>query len=237
MGAEKDLAVVAVAGCPLFAGLSREEHRRIAGLAHRRRAARREELFAQGEEPAQVHLLISGEVELTQTGSDGREVNLRLIGPGGVFALTAVLSDGAYPGTARAMRPSEALIWRCETFRDLIERNPRIASNALPILLSRVRDLENRLRELATERVAQRLARTLVRLARHAGKRVDRGVLIDLPLSREELARMTGTTLFTVSRLLSEWESRGLLQLGRERVLILHPHGIVQIAEDLDSAP
>ncbi|MER3457798.1 MAG: hypothetical protein C4309_03385 [Chloroflexota bacterium] len=116
----------------------------------------------------------------------------------------------------------------------LMERTPRLAFNALRLLAGRVQELQDRVRELATERVERRVARTLLRLARQAGRKVENGVLIDLPLSRQDLAEMTGTTLFTVSRVLSRWEQQGLVEAGRERVLIRFPHGLVRIAEDLD---
>jgi CRP-like cAMP-binding protein len=96
-----------------------------------------------------------------------------------------------------------------------------------------VRDFQDRVRELSTERVERRIARALIRLVRQAGKKVQEGVLIDLPLSRQDLAEMSGTTLFTVSRTLSQWESKGLIQSGRERVVVRNPHGLVSIAEDL----
>jgi len=81
--------------------------------------------------------------------------------------------------------------------------------------------------------VEQRVAGTLVRLARQAGKRVRSGILIDIHLSRQDLAEMTGTTLYTVSRILSRWEQEGLVELGRERVVIRNGHGLVEIAEAL----
>jgi CRP-like cAMP-binding protein len=115
----------------------------------------------------------------------------------------------------------------------LMERHPRISINAVRILANRVREFQDRVRELSTERVERRIARALLRLVRQAGKKVPEGVLIDLPLSRQDLAQMTGTTLFTVSRTLSQWESRGIIQSGRERVIICFPHGLVSIAEDL----
>jgi CRP-like cAMP-binding protein len=93
--------------------------------------------------------------------------------------------------------------------------------------------VQERLRELATERVEQRVARTLLRLARQVGRKVEGGVLIDMPLSRQDLAEMTGTTLYTVSRILSQWEQQHLVETGRERILIRQPHGLVAIAEDL----
>ena len=58
-------------------------------------------------------------------------------------------------------------------------------------------------------------------------------MLIDFPLSRQDLAEMCGTTLYTVSRTLSEWQAQGLVVTGRERVVVRFPHGLVRIAEDL----
>lgn len=83
------------------------------------------------------------------------------------------------------------------------------------------------------ERVERRIARTLLRLVRQSGRKVSEEVLIDIPLSRQDLAEMNGTTLFTVSRTLSQWEQQGLIQAGRERIVIVMPHGLVSIAEDL----
>jgi CRP-like cAMP-binding protein len=105
--------------------------------------------------------------------------------------------------------------------------------NALGVLASHVREFQNRYRELATERVERRLARTILRLANQTGRKIEEGVLLDLPLTRQDLAEMSGTTLFTVSRILSRWEVDGLILSGRERLVIRFPHGIVRIAEDL----
>ncbi len=113
-----------------------------------------------------------------------------------------------------------------------MERYPRLALNALHLLAGQIRDLQERYRALSTERVERRVARALARLTQHAGQKVAGGVLINLPLSREDLAEMTGTTLYTVSRILSRWERDGLVELGRERILIRHPNGLVAIAED-----
>jgi CRP/FNR family transcriptional regulator, nitrogen oxide reductase regulator len=93
--------------------------------------------------------------------------------------------------------------------------------------------MQARYEELATEQVEQRLARTLLRLIQRTGRRVEGGVLIDVRLSRQEMAEMTGTSLFTVSRILNRWQEAGLIELRRQRVLVRHPHGLVSIAESL----
>jgi CRP-like cAMP-binding protein len=88
-------------------------------------------------------------------------------------------------------------------------------------------------RELSTQRVERRIARTILRLARQSGRKIEQGVLVDLPLSRQDIAEMTGTTLYTVSRVLSDWEDRGLVQSERQQVIITYPHGLVSLAEDI----
>jgi CRP-like cAMP-binding protein len=100
----------------------------------------------------------------------------------------------------------------------------------------RIQELQDRLRELSTERVERRIANTLLRLARQTGQKTPDGIRIDLALSRQDIAEMSGTTLYTVSRTLSRWEQIGIVESGRERVLIRSPHGLVAIAQDLPAS-
>jgi CRP-like cAMP-binding protein len=84
-----------------------------------------------------------------------------------------------------------------------------------------------------TERVERRVARALLRLVHDAGRRVEGGVEVAFPVSRQDIAEMTGTTLYTVSRLLSAWEERGIVRSGRRRIVLIKPDALVAIAEDL----
>jgi CRP-like cAMP-binding protein len=103
----------------------------------------------------------------------------------------------------------------------------------MKLMTGYIQEMQERYRESVTERVEQRIARVLLRLAGQSGKRVEAGVLIELPFSRQELAEMAGTTLFTVSRILSTWEKQGLISAGREKVTLTNPHAILRVAEGL----
>ncbi|MEA4906403.1 MAG: Crp/Fnr family transcriptional regulator, partial [Anaerolineaceae bacterium] len=127
--------------------------------------------------------------------------------------------------------------WSQATLLALVQRFPRLALNATKVLAGHVREFQNRYRELATERVERRLARNVLRLAGQTGRKTEEGILLDLPLTRQDLAEMSGTTLFTVSRILSRWEDQGLVLTGRERLVIRVPHSLVSIAEDLPDRP
>jgi CRP-like cAMP-binding protein len=87
---------------------------------------------------------------------------------------------------------------------------------------------------MTTQRVEQRLAHTLIRLAAQSGRKVDEGILIDYPLTRQDLAEMSGTTLYTASRTLNQWEDKALVIPGRERVIIRNPHGLSRISEGIE---
>jgi CRP-like cAMP-binding protein len=94
-----------------------------------------------------------------------------------------------------------------------------------------MRELEDRYRELATEHVPHRLARTLLRVVQPDGRRFEDGLFGDVPLSRRELAQLTGTTLFTVSRLLSEWERAGVVKARRECVVVPDPQALIRFVD------
>lgn len=218
----------------LFEGLSPSELQTVLRAARRRQVGREAFFFQQGDPASLLYVLVEGRVRLTQVTPEGDQVILRYIAPGEMFGGIATLGETTYPVSAQAVDGCQALIWDGETVARLMERMPRLALNALRLMAGRIQELQDRIRELATERVERRVARALLRLVRQAGRKVENGVLIDLPLSRQDLAEMTGTTLFTVSRIFSRWEEQGLVEVGREKVLIRSPHGLVRIAEDLD---
>lgn len=228
-----DAITEALGQSSLFAGMTPGALADVASSARIRQALPGEALFREGDPADMFFVVHTGSVKLTQIDAAGHQVLLRLAGPGDAFGGAGVLGDEAYPVTAEAMGPVSALEWSGEVFAALLERHPRLTLNMLRFVASRLYALQIQFRQVATERVEQRVARALLRLVQQAGRRVAEGVLIDLPLSREDIAQMTGTTLFTVSRIMSRWEADGLVDSGRQRIVVRRPHGLVAIAEDL----
>lgn len=218
---------------PLFAGLTPKELDEARQASRRRAVPDGGYFFMQGDLAISIFVLESGKVKLSQLTLDGQQVLMGVIGPGTLFGGVAMARAEVYPVNAQAAEDSTALFWHKLDIMGLVGRIPALALNALQVMAAHVEEFHQRYRELATERVERRLARALLRLASQAGRKVEDGVLIDLPLSRQDLAEMTATTLFTVSRTLSQWEQQGLVVAGRERVVIRYPHGLVSIAEDL----
>lgn len=222
---------------PLFRNLSADGLQAVYDAAHAQAVDEDAFVFYQDDPAERIYLVVEGRLKLTQLSPDGQQVIMRVATSVMMIAAIGVVDGAVYPVSAQAAQDSRLLYWTHAEMLGLIERFPALALNAMKVLAEHVREFQDRYRELATERVEQRLARTIIRLASQTGRKTEEGVLLDLPLTRQDLAEMTGTTLYTVSRIFSQWEDKGLILAGRERVVIRFPHGLVRIAEDLPIPP
>ena len=112
-----------------------------------------------------------------------------------------------------------------------VEQNPHLAVNAMQTIGQRLQEAHTRIREMATEEVERRVAHAVLRLIDQAGRKEGNGIRIDFPISRQDIAEMTGTTLHTVSRLLSAWKERGLVNSGRKRIVVCALDDLIRLAE------
>lgn len=217
----------------LFRGLPPAQVEQV--LAAARLAACREGafFFVEGDPARNSYALVSGQVRLSQVSAEGQQVLMGYIGAGREFGIIAALGELAYPVSAQAVSDSQALVWDSQKLNELLEAIPAITRNALFIMARQIKEFQSRIRELSTQRVERRIARTLVRLAQQAGRQTAEGVQIELPVTRQDLGEMSGTTLYTASRTLSQWETQGLVICGRERVVIRDLSALAQFADDL----
>lgn len=216
----------------LFRGLSPIALDEVARMAHVVEHPRGEAFFRQDTQADRFFVLVQGRVRIVQVTVDGQQVVVHYVNPGEMFGFASVFGDARYPGTAEVVDEARALTWDGAATRALMQRHPALALNALETLGARLREAQQRLRELSTERVERRVARAVLRLAKQAGKAVEGGVRIDFPLSRQDLAELTGTTLHTVSRILSAWEGQGLVETGRQRVVVRDEAGLERVAAE-----
>ena len=222
-----------LARVPWFESIGDDALRHVAGEARTRHAGAGTTLFREGEPAGALFVVQSGSVKLTQLTPEGHQVVLRLVGPGDAFGGVAAFGGSTYPATAEAVNDVAVFEWPGAVMAGLMERYPKLAMNALRYVAARLHELQVQYRQLATEKVERRIARALLRLVQQAGRRVEGGVLIDLPLSREDIAQMTGTTLYTVSRLVSRWEGEGILDAGRQQLVIRKPHALMSLADEI----
>jgi len=219
---------------PLFESLDATALSEVHAAARTRAFQAGQIVFQEGDLASAFYVLDKGSVKLTQLTPEGHQVVLRLLSPGDAFGGVAAFGGTTYPISAEAVTDSAALEWPGDVMARLMERYPRLAINALKFVAVRLQEMQVQYRQLATEKVERRIARALLKLMQQASHRVEAGVLIDLPLSRDDIAQMTGTTLYTVSRIMSRFEADGLIQAGRQRVIIRNSQGLHTVADDLD---
>jgi len=220
-----------VAELPVFAGLAPAELDAILSEARSIRYPKNSAVFEEGEDVHSFFVLLHGHVRASKTTPAGQQVVVRYVTPGEIFGVAPEIGLTKYPATATAVDDSVALAWPSAAWPRLVARHPALATNTLQTVGSRLQETHTRVVEMSTQQVERRVAHALLRLARQAGRKVEQGVEIDFPISRQDIAEMTGTTLHTVSRTLSAWESQGLIESGRQRVVLRDPHRLFTLAE------
>ncbi|MBB5043934.1 cyclic nucleotide-binding domain-containing protein [Shinella fusca] len=215
----------------LFERMSDEDLDRLLAHATARRVPQGDAVFEQGQQAASFFLLLHGRLKVTQVTQDGQQIIVRVVHPGDLFGFAKALQRSDYPGTARAATESVILGWPTDLWPSFVEQNPRLAVSAMQTIGQRLEEAHTRIREMSTEEVERRVAHAVLRLSRQAGRKEEDGIRIDFPISRQDIAEMTGTTLHTVSRILSAWEARGLVEGGRQKLLVRDMNGLSALAD------
>lgn len=218
---------------PLFRGLSEEDWEAIAPMLHGHCFPKDAYVFFQGDPPEALYIVWMGRIKLVRHTDHGRDVVVEVIGPGQILGGMAVLDGRPYSATAQTLEEVAVVTIARRDFYQLLERYPRVAMSVISELSRRLRLTTEMARSLAVDRVDQRVARTLLRLADLAGKPYSarpNAVIIDIPLTRQDIAEMTGTTVETAIRVMSRFRKAELMTTSRGRIIILNPEGLAEEA-------
>ncbi|MBP1710233.1 MAG: transcriptional regulator, Crp/Fnr family [Deltaproteobacteria bacterium] len=190
-------------------------------------------LFHEGDPARRSFLVLKGRLKLGKTHELGKEVLIRYIGPGELAAMITVLEGRDYPVSAETVGETRVVGWDKRTMLEIMAEHPQLSINMIRNSIDRLEDLQSRYLELHAEQVEKRIARSLLRIMKQSGRRSGDEIIIDFPISRQELADYTGTTLYTVSRTMSAWEKKGWVKSKRTRIVIADPHALVLFSEKL----
>jgi CRP-like cAMP-binding protein len=222
---------------PIFVSLSDSELDGVLAGAKTLRFGAGQAVFEQGAAATQFFLLFDGRLKVHQVTADGQQIIVRMVERGDLCGMARAMQRTDYPGTAVAVVDSALLAWPTSLWDAWLGRHPVLAGRVMQIIGSRLQDAHTRIREMSTEAVGRRLAHTILRLVQESGRKEATGIRIDFPLTRQDVAEMSGTTLYTVSRTLKAWEAAGLVEVGRKKILIRDPHGLMLIAEGEEDRP
>lgn len=217
-------------GLPPFSRLSRGEVREILDHATPKRYPEGAAVFREGAPAEWFHLLLDGYIRVVRTTPEGEQVIALHIPPGQLFGIAPALGRDAYPATAVAAVESLALGWPVRLLSEFAAKYDGFATETYRTIGERLGEFQARVTELATQAVERRVAAALLRMANQSGRKTDEGIEIAFPVTRADIAEMTGTTLHTVSRLLSAWEREGIVRSARRRVTVTAPHRLVVLS-------
>lgn len=220
-----------IAALPLFDGMSADELDRILQNARSLRVTAGSAIFEQEAEAHSFFILLDGHVRVMKTTPEGQQVTVRYITPGELMGIAQALGRTTYPATAIAVVDCVVLAWPGTMWSQFASSFPSFGVNTYKTVGERLQDTQMQVVEMATKQVEQRVAHALLRLISQRGKKTEEGIAVDFPISRQDIAEMTGTTLHTVSRLLTAWEEKGLVKGGRRKVTVVEPHRLMILAE------
>jgi CRP-like cAMP-binding protein len=216
---------------PLFSGMAEDDLDDVLVGASSRRYEAGTSVFEQGAVAEQFFVLLHGRLRVTHLTPEGQQTVVRMVSPGDLFGIAKALRRPDYPGTATAVVESVALAWPMDRWDQLLPRHPSLAINAMQTMGQRLQEAQTLVRELSNEEVERRVAHAVLRLASQSGLKEGSGIRIDFPVSKQDIAEMTGTTLHTVSRILTAWEHAGLVEGGRQKLLVKESHRLMMIAD------
>ena len=207
----------------IFSSLNDDELGELADLAIERSFAPNEFIFWDGDAPEWFYIVAEGKVKVLKYSSSGKEFIIAFFGPGEMFGEVAVFENKPYPASAQAAAKTKVVGIKRESFLSFLANRPQLALRIINVLGGRLRDAQSRLRDLAGERVEQRLASVLLMLSAKLG--------LTLPFTRQGIADMAGTTTETAIRVMSNLKDRKIIRSVRGKVIILNEEKLRLLSE------
>lgn len=206
---------------PFFQGLSEKELEMVSAVMIERLYPKGEILFFEGDPGEALFVIKNGRVKISKMSEDGREQILHILKDGDIFAEVILFDRGPYPATAEAVENTTCWLLSNAAMEKLLASQPLLAIKLLRIMSRRLRQAQILIRDLALHDTYSRLASLILRLIRREGKVTEKGIVLDLQLTRQEMASMIGTSRETVARILSRFQKDGIILLNKQQIIVL----------------
>lgn len=230
MPTDEAFGVASLRACPLFAQLEPDALGELAARLRQRRYRRNEVVFHQGDPGDTLHVIAEGAMKIVLPSPEGEEAIIATLRPGDFFGELALLDGGTHSATVTAVEPAMTLTLPRSAFLEVLGQSAGIRDALLKGLAAELRRLTGHVEELHFLDLAGRLAMRLVRLADEAGGPSGQ-VTLDWPYTQSDLAAMIGGTRQSVNKLLNVLVEDELIQIDRDRLVILDRDGLARRAE------
>ena len=227
-----------LARAPYFLGLGEPE---LDGIDRRMRTASvpaGAHLYLAGDPADALYVVAEGSVNISQATPGGTETVTDILVPGELFGAMGTLGEPYHRQTATALVGTCVLRIDQTSFRQVLAEHPTVALRVLDDVAARLTRAESDIGGQTTDTVAQRVATALLRLADKLGEdRGAEGILLEVPLSRADLAGLARSTPESVSRVMSRWKKEGVINSGRRWTALLDRDRLEDEAEGEDRGP
>ncbi len=205
---------------PLFADLDAQQLTQVNRHCQAQGFDAAASIYRQGDKATRMYVVATGAVKTTRLAADGRETLIDLLAPGDFFGALPALGQERYAESASTLTPACLLGLDAREYDAIMQEIPQVAVATLKGVAHRLSESQETIHMLASAPLEQRLAAMLLVLADKVGKPWNGATLLDVPLSREDLAAMAGAATESVSRLISRWHRKGWIEAGRRWLTI-----------------
>jgi CRP/FNR family transcriptional regulator, cyclic AMP receptor protein len=190
----------------------------------------RQVIYLPGDRAQGVHFLTSGRIKISKVTRDGKELTLAYRSEGDFFGEPCLLDGGPREEMAEAMDASTTMEVSREALDELLRTDGGAAYKFGRALITRRKDLETRVEQLIFKDVGAKLAELLLSLGQEHGVSDERGLVVGLKITHQEMANLIGSTRETVSLTLSQFKRKGLIQTDGRRVILADQEGLRALA-------
>jgi len=219
-----------------FSSVSEATQKEISRLFTEEKYQRDDYIFFEGDPPDWFHIIKEGKVKLVKHSDTGKDVILQIFAPGEMFGEASLFDRKPYPSSAQAMEPCTILKLSRKDFLLFFGRHPFVATEMIMELGRQLREAHATIKSLAVDRVEQRIASILLKLADQLGTREGGGIVLNLSLTRQDLADIAGTTVETTIRVMSRFTKSKIIKPVSGKILILNSPALHLIAEGKESS-
>ncbi|MBS3970744.1 MAG: Crp/Fnr family transcriptional regulator [Clostridia bacterium] len=206
---------------PVFSELEEHLIEKIAELTIIKKYAKNDIIFFEGDPGEAIHFVKSGKVKIFKTSEGGKEIIINILNPGDIFAeVTLFQKNTPYPASVEVIEEGEIGSIRNRDLERLISENPQLAVELLRAMAKKLKEVQQRVRELGSNDAIERTIRVLSALAKNHGSKTKDGIVLCKNITRQDMANLVGTTRETMSRILSKFSKEGLVEIKGRTIVI-----------------
>jgi CRP/FNR family transcriptional regulator len=205
----------------IFSILEEKEISEVVEKITTRRYKKGQMIFFEGDIADKLYIVSSGSMKIFKYTKEGKEQILYILTNGDFIGDRSLLKRGKFDFNAEALEDSSICTLSKEDFDNVVRSNPDIPIKILENVHDRLLSLENLVQSLGTKDVEARIAALILSFTKNFSSQTKEGVLIDLPLSREEMGNYIGMTRETISRKLTSMQEEGIIELIGNRKLLI----------------